>query len=88
MIALKIITIVFQLLIAIMVGFAIGACIALNKKYDRTIDLLTKAAINCGDILELSGQIANTNKSLIKHLDLNIDFIRQNMIRRKKPIVD
>lgn len=88
MIALKIIIIALQLIIACMIGFTIKACIALNKKYDKTIDLLIKTVTNCGDILEHSKQINNANESLIKHLGPNIDFIRQNMIRRKNPIID
>lgn len=88
MITLKIITIVLQILIATMLGISIGACIALNKKYNKIIGLLIQTATNCGDIVKLSRQTVNDNKSLIKNLDLNIDFIRQNMVRRKKPIID
>lgn len=95
MIALKIITIVLLSIIAFAGGFAIKACIDLNKKYNKIVDLLTKASTvcvkataSCGEILEYSKQIKNDNKSLIKHLDSDISFIRQNMIRRKRPIID
>ena len=95
MIALKIITIVLQLIIAGMLGFTIGACISLNKKYNTIVNLLIDTTTHCKDMIDKSKEIINLNNQLmtfnklsINKIDNDVNFIKENMVRRKNPIKD
>ena len=95
MIALKIITIILQSIIAFAGGFAIGTCIILYKKYNKIVNLLIGTTTHCIDVMNHSKEIIDLNKQmitfngiLINKLDNNVNFIKENMIRRKNPIKD
>ena len=95
MITLKIISIILQAIIAFIGGFAIGACIGLNKKYNKIINLLIETTNHCEDVIsksketiDLNNQLITFNKLSINKLDNNVNFIKENMVRRKNPIKD
>lgn len=95
MITLKIISIIVELILAGMVGVAIGACIGLNKKYNRMVELLIATTDYCKEVIDNSKELNDINKKVltlnelsINKIDNNVNFIKENMIRRKNPIKD
>lgn len=99
---IQLITTILQGLLIILGGFAFGGLISLSIKFNRiskecdflrgklidVLDVLSATNKDLHDINKQDKEFIGLNKKLFDTTYAEVKFIRQNMTRRKKPIID
>lgn len=92
---LQIITAVLQIVLAVLCGLAIGYHFTTRKMVGNVLNKLQDVLKELKDVIDLNQRINDQDKKLIENTEKlykgiynETRFIRQNMIRRKTPIID
>lgn len=92
---IQIISIILQLILAILCGLAIGYHFTTRKMVGTVLSELRDVIKQLKSIIELNQRINDQDKKLIDNIEklykgiyYEIRFVRQHMVRRKTPIID